>query len=232
MAEKQAPCADNGEPSTTRRRTVAPGSWRDDLRQKRVAYYSQNEFPETAEASSSKQAAGSGKSTSASGKRQCVACMTDFPQSETVRCPCSHGYCRTCLTRLFESTINDESLFPPRCCGKTIPIGPNQKFLPQKLVGEYKAKEQEYTTENKTYCHKANCSTFIPPRFVQGDIATCNKCKRSTCTICKGRTHRGDCPKDEETSKLLRVAADNGWQRCYSCRRVVDLAVGCNHISR
>ncbi|RFU35298.1 hypothetical protein B7463_g1043, partial [Scytalidium lignicola] len=40
-----------------------------------------------------------------------------------------------------------------------------------------------------------------------------------------------DCPKDEETNKLLETAKEAGWQRCYNCRAMVELKEGCNHMT-
>lgn len=167
----------------------------------------------------------------ASEQRHCVSCMTNVPFFETVQCPCSHEYCRGCIAGLFEAAMNDESLFPPRCCSQSIPLGLNQIFLPTKLVGQYRAKELEYSTKDRTYCHLQNCSTFIPPVFITGDMARCPKCQSETCSICKSPSHDNDCPQDMATLDILRIATENGWQRCYSCRRMVDLIIGCNHIS-
>ena len=51
------------------------------------------------------------------------------------------------------------------------------------------------------------------------------------CAICKGALRVGNCPRDEAAQQELRLAQANGWQRCYSCRRVVELNYGCNHMS-
>ncbi|KAL6817111.1 hypothetical protein J3E69DRAFT_374967 [Trichoderma sp. SZMC 28015] len=181
---------------------------------------------------SSRQTTRAGNSSSASTKGRCLACMEDVPLSETVQCPCSHEYCRACIAKLFKAAMSDESLFPPRCCGQSIPLGMNQIFLPAELVREYREKELEYRTPNRTYCHRPSCSAFIPQQSIQGDIAVCTKCRKKTCTFCKGKSHKkGHCPEDAATSDLLRIASENGWQRCYSCRTLVDLSTGCNHIT-
>ncbi|KAL7942807.1 hypothetical protein V8C42DRAFT_354531 [Trichoderma barbatum] len=164
-------------------------------------------------------------------QRRCVACMTDTQLTETVQCPCSDGYCHGCMKELFKAAMNDESLFPPRCCGKTIPIELYQSFLPKHLIGVYQAKTLEYSTPNRTYCHLPTCSSFIPPSSIQGDIATCGGCQHRTCTICKGPSHKADCPDDVATKAVLRVAAKNHWQRCYSCRGMVELTTGCYHMT-
>lgn len=78
----------------------------------------------------------------------------------------------------------------------------------------------------------ALCVTFIPPVFIRGDRALSPKCQSETCFICKGPSHDDNCPQDTATLDLLGIAAENGWQRCYSCHRIVDLITGCNHISR
>ncbi|KAK8222284.1 hypothetical protein BKA81DRAFT_296906, partial [Phyllosticta paracitricarpa] len=31
--------------------------------------------------------------------------------------------------------------------------------------------------------------------------------------------------------QLFSIAATNGWKRCYHCRRMVQLVLGCNHVS-
>ncbi|KAG6132173.1 hypothetical protein E4U12_003307 [Claviceps purpurea] len=163
--------------------------------------------------------------------RHCVACTSDVASTDSVRCPCSHDYCGDCITSLFSAAINDESLFPPRCCKEPIPLDLYKPFLSTTLLGTYEAKKLEYGTLDKTYCHVRTCSTFVPPAFVKDDVATCVKCQSKTCTMCKGETHTDDCPADTLTADFLQIATENGWQRCYSCRRMVDLDTGCNHIT-
>lgn len=47
-----------------------------------------------------------------------------------------------------------------------------------------------------------------------------------------GPSHEDEeCPEDMEMEDLLNAAAEKKWQRCYSCRRMVELTIGCNHIS-
>ncbi|KAL6820725.1 hypothetical protein V8C40DRAFT_251192 [Trichoderma camerunense] len=169
--------------------------------------------------------------TRASKRRRCLVCTDEFPFVETLRCPCSHDYCRECLSNYVKKAIDDESIFPPQCCGKPIPLtGVNQIFLSPDILGKYRAKELEYNAEKREYCHVPTCSTFIPKQFIKDEVGTCVKCGRKTCVICKGASHTGDCPKDTATAEVLRVAGDRGWKRCFKCRRVVELAVGCNHI--
>ncbi|KAG5963184.1 hypothetical protein E4U58_003639 [Claviceps cyperi] len=186
--------------------------------------------PSAAELSTTTESPSASKEKSA--LRNCVACTSDVASTDSIRCPCSHDYCGDCITSLFSAAINDESLFPPRCCKEPILLDLSKPFLSATLLGAYEAKKLEYGTLDKTYCHVRTCSTFIPPAFVKDDVATCIKCQSKTCTMCKGETHTDDCPADTLTADFLQIATENGWQRCYSCRRMVDLNTGCNHISR
>ncbi len=165
-------------------------------------------------------------------KRRCTACLEEVAYIDAIRCPCGHDYCRHCMTALFEMAIGDESLFPARCCRQPIPLGLNQIFLPADLMGRYRAKQQEHGTPNRTYCHERTCATFIPAQFIVGNKAVCVKCGSSTCTLCKGPLHESDCPPDAITMTVLRLAKAEGWMRCFSCRTMVELNTGCNHISK
>ncbi|KAG8420645.1 hypothetical protein J3459_010861 [Metarhizium acridum] len=184
-----------------------------------------------AHAESSSQGAKAGELRADYNTRHCTGCEEDVSYIDAIRCPCSHDYCRTCIAGLFEAAISDDSLFPARCCRQAIPLGLNQIFIPAKLAGRYRAKELEHGTPNRTYCHNSPCSTFIPPQFIRGNRATCVKCYSSTCTSCKGPAHESDCPPDVATLHVLRMANDRGWQRCSSCRILVELSTGCNHIT-
>ncbi|KAM0227083.1 hypothetical protein ACHAP5_012254, partial [Fusarium lateritium] len=97
--------------------------------------------------------------------RECIACNDQFPPLALSRSPCSHEYCRACLVGLVRSSLQDESLFPPKCCGQTIPIKQGRWFSPQ-LVGQFQAKKLELEAPNRTYCSESFCSTFIPPVFI------------------------------------------------------------------
>jgi len=164
-------------------------------------------------------------------ERRCVSCGDLVQPSRSVHCPCSHDYCHDCIIELFSAAASDESLFPPRCCKQAIPFALGQEFLPAPLVKEFRLKVVEYATPNRTYCHKLFCSAFIPPLSIAADIGTCLECKSETCTICKGESHKDDCPEDPAMKEVLRLASENGWQRCPSCRRMVELEIGCYHMS-
>ncbi|KAH9223443.1 hypothetical protein DL95DRAFT_420154 [Leptodontidium sp. 2 PMI_412] len=159
--------------------------------------------------------------TSQVPKRHCTACRETFPSHDLSRVPCTHEYCRGCLHDLFNASLIDDTLFPPRCC--RLPITPTASiriYLPASIVRQYEAKKIEFDTPNRTYCSNPLCSSFIRIEYIAEEQATCQVCQVVTCTICKGAAHTGDCP-DDEALKL----------RCYSCRRLVELDMGCNHMT-
>lgn len=163
--------------------------------------------------------------------RPCTVCEDYRAASDLASCPCSHEYCHGCLSRLFDLATVDESLFPPRCCQQPILVDDHLEVLGPALVGKFKAKALELSTPNRTYCHRPECSTFIPPQYIQDGVATCVRCSGETCISCKGARHARDCPQDKATQDVLRLAKENGWQSCYSCHRLVELGIGCNHMS-
>ncbi|KFZ20941.1 hypothetical protein V502_02968 [Pseudogymnoascus sp. VKM F-4520 (FW-2644)] len=161
----------------------------------------------------------------------CEACREEKKFFEVARVPCRHEYCRACLEDLFKTAMTDESYFPPRCCHQQIPIIAVRIFLSSELVQAFERKKIEFETPNRTYCYLPTCSAFINTQDVNGEGAECHECGSMTCTTCKAAAHAGDCPNDAALQQVLETARENGWQRCYSCWRLVELDHGCNHMT-
>ncbi len=125
----------------------------------------------------------------------------------------------------------DESLFPPRCCRQPFPWELVRDKLSEELQTAFPIKRIELETQNRTYCYVATCSAFIKPDDYDKDKTTCPKCQSITCVKCKRKSHDGVCGEDGETEELLATARQNGWQRCSGCRRMVELNIGCNHMT-
>jgi hypothetical protein len=164
----------------------------------------------------------------------CVACSDQFRVFDLMSAPCSHSYCIPCARELFTSSMGDETLFPPRCCGQTIPIDSNIAILGSELAQSCQEKKIEYETTNRTYCHVTSCSAFIPPSQIQESSATCPKCNAVTCSSCKAAYHMGNCAPNDDPGlqQVLDLAKEQGWQQCKKCSRVVELGQGCYHMSK
>lgn len=161
----------------------------------------------------------------------CVSCDSTAMAQKMCRAACGHLYCQECLCALFDLATTDETLFPPRCCRENIPLTLAEQYLGWDLVRKFERKSVEFSTSDRTYCFQPTCSSFIDPSTIVGDRAACTNCGNSTCTICKSNAHDGDCPYDDATQILLDVASQLEWRRCYNCRRVIELDVGCNHMT-
>jgi hypothetical protein len=86
---------------------------------------------------------------------------------------CGHAYCVECLRNLFKASMQDESLMPPRCCQKEIPIDLAKLTLNE--TEYFNAKRLEYSTTDRLYCSQPTCSTFIPPTSIVNSVGTCPK---------------------------------------------------------
>ena len=188
-----------------------------------------DDTPSPGEASSF--AAARGASSRSSANHRCIACQEEKRFFDIARAPCGHEYCRDCLHNLFETSMTDESLFPPRCCRQPIAMESARIYLSANLVRTFQQKKLELETPRRTYCSRPTCSVFIHPAGIEGDDATCQACGTVTCVMCKAAAHDGDCPEDTALQQVLEIAVESGWQRCHACRRLVELDTGCNHIT-
>ncbi|KAK4243236.1 hypothetical protein C7999DRAFT_36445 [Corynascus novoguineensis] len=93
-------------------------------------------------------------STSPIPTTECISYGDAHPVTDVAHCPCSHYYCRGCLASLFQASMLDEALFPPRCCREPILLDPNRKFLTAELAGQFQAKKVEFETKDRMYCHR------------------------------------------------------------------------------
>ncbi|KZT28083.1 hypothetical protein NEOLEDRAFT_1161274 [Neolentinus lepideus HHB14362 ss-1] len=92
------------------------------------------------------------------------------------------------------------------------------------------------------YCPNPRCSALVqlPPN--QEEVqAMCPSCSKLVCIPCKVTWHENmTCeeyqalPLDERSAEdqmLLQLAKAKNWRRCPTCSVIVELTVGCNHIT-
>jgi len=168
----------------------------------------------------------------------CIICDNLFQKHDIATLTCGHHFCRTCLVYLFQYSLIDESLFPPKCCR---PIRPDMfsDFLNPELIRKHFEKEEELATIDRTYCSNPRCNKFISPTSMDyggsklfdtvKNIGVCNACWKSTCIICKAAAHgTSPCYRDVATEEVLKYAEGKGWKRCPSCHALISLTSGCN----
>ena len=154
-----------------------------------------------------------------------------------IRAPCGHFYDIGCITDLFQSATRDESLYPPRCCRQNIPLHQVSPHLKKALLTEFELKAQEFGTLKRVYCATPACSRFLGPLYEGffGKVFTCTSptCTTATCGKCRGRyeglNHR--CTPDVDTERVLKLSHASGWSRCPGCTQMIELDIGCNHMT-
>ena len=123
---------------------------------------------------------------------QCVSCMVVIDGDE-VLAPCGHHYDQECILRLFETAMKDESLFPPRCCGKPVPLASVRPYMSDAEAEAFTARTKELGTSKRVYCANPACSRFLGAQFdsvsaipsLLVPTLKCSECGTSTCARCK-----------------------------------------------
>lgn len=167
-----------------------------------------------------------------------MVCWEDLPARKTAKLKCGHRMCNSCLKRSFKLSITDPQHMPPTCCNTDpVPLKHVDRLFDINFKKTWNKKFAEFTARHRIYCPKRSCGEFIRPDHVHHTpdgrkYGKCPKCATKVCVQCNGKWHRErDCPKDEETVRLLAQAKEEGWQRCYKCRVLVELQEGCNHMT-
>ncbi|KAJ5387633.1 hypothetical protein N7509_010174, partial [Penicillium cosmopolitanum] len=158
---------------------------------------------------------------------ECVICREQFIFFKVIRAPCSDYYCQDCLFQLFGAALRDDSLFPPRCCGISIPLDHVRTLIGSDTSRRMEEKTLEINDASRTYCSKRTCSAYILPCQKQGSCGTCQVCEQKTCIRCKEEFHQGKCV--QKWNPVVRMAQVYGWKRCAKCQNIVELSTGCNH---
>ncbi|RYP53925.1 hypothetical protein DL768_001237 [Monosporascus sp. mg162] len=110
-------------------------------------------------------------------------------------------------------SIQDPSQMPPKCCtADPIAWTHVQDLFPDKFKNTWNQMFTEFSTRAPIYCPRRKCGEWIKPERIHE------------------RNGRKKCPRDEETRQILHQAKEEGWQRCFKCRTLVELKEGCNHM--
>lgn len=161
----------------------------------------------------------------------CVSCL-ERVDSALFTGPCGHDFCRGCTRQMFLGAVKDEELYPPRCCGHTIPPGIAMRVLNYEELRAFSERAIEYSSKDRIYCADPTCSRFLPSFRIQGEHGTCRECHQQTHLPCRSLAHPGiDCPMDHALHEVLAMADSEDWRRCSNCRTMVELQHGCNHIT-
>ena len=119
----------------------------------------------------------------------------------------------------------------PRCCRRDLPVSLVARHLGPSFLEDYKMFELEITTPNPLYCSSRNCSAFVAPSNIHGDIGMC-KCGGRTCRHCRKTQHPGRlCAQDQDTQKVEALGKKQGWKHCPKCKHMIERTAGCLHMT-
>ncbi|KAJ3049634.1 hypothetical protein HK097_009384 [Rhizophlyctis rosea] len=119
--------------------------------------------------------AGRSSTTIKAPPHECVIC-TDSITSNPFKAPCGDTYCRKCIADLFLAATRDETLMPPRCCKKPIPLDLVTGMLTKAQIEAFEMKLLQYNTPDPMFCPNPSCASFIPPNAVKKPTTTCPSC--------------------------------------------------------
>ncbi|KAF2153297.1 hypothetical protein K461DRAFT_208633, partial [Myriangium duriaei CBS 260.36] len=172
---------------------------------------------------------------------ECLICASDdVPSTESAKLACGHRMCHSCLRQLFVMSTTDPAHMPPKCCtSHHIPLEHVETIFDNRFKSLWNRKYREFTTQDRLYCPSKKCGEWIRPSSIHTDprhpdrkYGVCRRCKTKVCGTCNNKYHkRSECPDDPETAHFIASAKEQGWQRCYSCKAMVELREGCNHMT-
>ncbi|KAG9185256.1 hypothetical protein G6011_07800 [Alternaria panax] len=180
--------------------------------------------------------------------KSCVICGTEESEGELLlEAPCGrHWVCADDVGSFFENATNNESLFPPQCCGTMFMLEDYEDHVPFETVWAYQMKQQgEYSilAKFRVYCANPPCGKFLYPGSHVEDsetkityaICETEECGKLTCVKCKALLEEGtqnhQCKQTEDEKKFKQTAKEKGYQECFVCGATVELAEACNHIT-
>ncbi|KAK6541425.1 hypothetical protein TWF694_007236 [Orbilia ellipsospora] len=142
---------------------------------------------------------------------------------------CSHRYCIDCLRDHILHSLSQPSNQPPRCCGESLPLKNAAEALMSTELDTLMDRCDAYESSKQVSC--AKCKRDILQGYIKDSSAYCVECKEFTCTHCGLELHDGICEEDKGMEMLLDTARREGWSKCDKCNHLVELTVGCFHMT-
>ncbi|KAI9800715.1 MAG: hypothetical protein M1833_003130 [Piccolia ochrophora] len=180
-----------------------------------------------------------GRSTTSEAK-SCVSCRGNLKKSDaTYTLLCAHDYCTTCLHSVVEQAMDNLGNMPPTCCGTAVPGSTIKAVLTPEEQQTFLERGLEYAISrgDRVLCPNPYCGELVqkeqnldPQRPFE---MACQYCKGKICKHCTEEAHQGDreCPIDWELEALRQLGDHQIWRRCHSCAALVELGIGCIHMS-
>ena len=171
---------------------------------------------------------------SSSKPAKCTGCFDSVRAIRRLKLPCDHEYCSPCFKRLVTTAMENECLWPPKCCDSQIPRHIIIRKLSVTQRRAFTLKEKEFATpaKDRWYCMRASCGRWFEPQH-GGDDVKCPHCRYRMCRRCRHQQHDPGswCPEDSDLQATIRTADLHGYRTCYKCFTMIELKSGCRHLT-
>ncbi|KAL6502206.1 hypothetical protein OROHE_024799 [Orobanche hederae] len=183
----------------------------------------------------------------------CAICCEEKLSSMMLKMKCSHKFCSHCMKTYVEGKVQSSQV-PIRCpqldCKYCISASECRSFLP---VASFESLEDALVlNSNKIYCPYSSCSVLFDPHECfstrvssssrsDSGCVECPVCARFICVECEVPWHSSmTCQeyqnlaldeRDGSDLTLHRLAQSKRWSRCQQCRRMIEFAHGCYHMT-
>ncbi|KAK2743214.1 IBR domain-containing protein [Colletotrichum kahawae] len=166
------------------------------------------------------------------GGEDCIICSGG--REPKLQLPCGCWFCAPCLRGCIRAGLRQGG-WPPKCCEPLQNDAIRWARRPG-LLRLYRQvrEEQETPGDQRVYCSRPGCAAFIPAAgpHVTADLMRCRACGEGTCRMCRAAIHPGrPCREEEEDEMLMDIMDRDNLASCPTCRRIVELWDGCNHIT-
>ncbi|EPS39277.1 hypothetical protein H072_6897 [Dactylellina haptotyla CBS 200.50] len=141
---------------------------------------------------------------------------------------CSHRYCVECLRSHIMHALSQPGNELPRCC-EPLPLKYAAEVLMSSELDSLMDRRDAHESSKQVSC--ADCKKDILQESIRDGSAYCVDCVKFTCAHCKMPLHDGICEEDKDTEMLLDTARREGWSKCDRCNHLVELTVGCFHMT-
>jgi IBR domain, a half RING-finger domain len=165
--------------------------------------------------------------------RRCNVCYEENVRG--VAFACDHKSCVDCLRNLFRAVLRDTSLLPIRCCEIPIDTFIAAALLRKEEFETLDRRIMEYEAERKMYC--PSCGTFVNLDGIGNITDLACDCGVALCAVCTTLAHpTSTCLENQSQqtgndSAVLELAKTEGWKQCPRCANMIELSVGCNHMT-
>ncbi|KAF9240454.1 hypothetical protein BU15DRAFT_87661 [Melanogaster broomeanus] len=125
------------------------------------------------------------------------------------------------------------------CAETTTCVKSVRPHLSQALFTEFQSKSAEFGTLKRVYCSSPTCSRFLGPLsegFFGGKVYDCpgtwvrkKDVWRLPWRVQWALSHV--CRPDSDAAQVLTLGRTAGWARCPGCSQMIELNVGCYHMT-